>query len=382
MKLYMMKMLIRGVIILVCVMLVLSCSRGISYRITGTWENGAGKKLFLNELVEGKELRVVDSAVVKPDFTFSMKGNVDKVQKMALSYGKDKKKEIIVTEEPLEVTLMEVTKEWKGKPTTSVHIICKGGEEQEWLEKGASLKTMVSFMQLGKMMAASKVDYDDPVAVDSVKRMIQVLDSSLTRAVQNYMDSTRNNYASTYFFESYLMDNYSFEEVKSFYNRLTDRVKQSAPGIELKKKIDEMGTVSVGGIAPNFKAMTPDGKELSLYDLRGHIVLLDFWASWCGPCMAEMPNVKEIYKKYHDKGLEILGVSLDSKKEPWVNAIEKNELMWHHVSTLNKFDCPIAGQFRVTGIPRMYILDKDGKIIAQDLRGEELAKKMDELFNQ
>lgn len=118
--------------------------------LLGTWENGAGKKLFLKEFVEEKELRVVDSAVVKPDFTFSMKGNVDKVQKMALSYGKDKKKEIIVTEEPLEVTLMEVTKEWKGKPTTSVHITCKGGEEQEWLEKGASLKTMVSFMAVGK----------------------------------------------------------------------------------------------------------------------------------------------------------------------------------------------------------------------------------------
>lgn len=365
-----------------CVMSVLSCSRGVSYRITGTWENGAGKKFYLNEFVTGKELRVVDSAIVKPDFTFSMKGNVDKVQKMALSYDKDKKKEIIVAGEPLEITFTEVTKEWKGKPTTSVNVVCKGGEEQEWLEKGASLKTMISFMQLGKMMAASKVDYNDPVAVDSVKRMIQVLDSSLTRTVQNYMDSTRNNYASTYFFESYLMDNYSFEEVEGFYNRLTDRVKQSAPGIELKKKIDEMGTVSVGGIAPNFKAMTPDGKEFSLYDLRGHVVLLDFWASWCGPCMAEMPNVKEIYKKYHDKGLEILGVSLDSKKELWVNAIEKNELTWYHVSTLNKFDCPIAGLFRVTGIPRMYILDKDGKIIAQDLRGEELAKKMEELFTR
>ena len=96
--------------------------------------------------------------------------------------------------------------------------------------------------------------------------------------------------------------------------------------------------------------------------------------------MAEMPNVKEIYKKYHDQGLEILGVSLDSKKEPWVNAIEKNELNWHHVSTLNKFDCPIAQRFRVTGIPRMYIIDKDGKIIAQDLRGEALSEKMDELF--
>lgn len=159
-------------------------------------------------------------------------------------------------------------------------------------------------------------------------------------------------------------------------------MKQSALGMELKKKINEMGTVSVGGIAPNFKAMTPDGKELSLYDLRGHIVLLDFWASWCGPCMEEMSNVKEIYKRYHDKGLEILGVSLDSKKELWVRAIEKNELEWHHVSTLNKFDCPIARLFRVTGIPRMYILDKDGKIIAQDLRGEELIKTIDKLFTQ
>src|SRR5699024_9326785 len=104
-----------------------------------------------------------------------------------------------------------------------------------------SLKTTISFMQLGKMMAASKVDYDDPVAVDSLKRVFALLDSSLIAAVNNYMDTTRNSYASTYFFESHLMDNYTFEEVQGFYNNLTDRVKQSAPGIELKKKIDEMG---------------------------------------------------------------------------------------------------------------------------------------------
>lgn len=376
------KILAREVIVLACIMSVLSCSKEIPYQITGIWEHGEGKKLFLNMLAEGKELCVVDSAVVKPDFTFSMEGHVDKIQKMVLSYGKDKKKEIIVVGEPLNVTITEETREKKGKTTTFLNITCDGGEEQKWLEKGIDLKTMISFMQLGKMMALSKMNYNDSVAVDSVKRMIQVLDSSLISYVQNYMDSTRNNYASTCFFESYLMDNYSFEEVQYFYNRLTDRVKQSALGMELKKKINEMGTVSVGGIAPNFKAMTPDGKELSLYDLRGHIVLLDFWASWCGPCMEEMSNVKEIYKRYHDKGLEILGVSLDSKKELWVRAIEKNELEWHHVSMLNKFDCPIARLFRVTGIPRMYILDKDGKIIAQNLRGEELIKTIDKLFTQ
>ena len=292
-----MKMLTRGIFVLACCTLVFSCSRGVSYRIAGTWENGKGKKIYLSEIVGNKEFRAVDSAVVAPDFTFLLKGNVDRVQKMVLVYNSDKRKEIIVDGEPMNVMFEETTKEWKGKPTTSVTVTCTGNKEQEFLEKGSSLKTTISFMQLGKMMAASKVDYDDPVAVDSLKRVFTLLDSSLIAAVNNYMDTTRNSYASTYFFESHLMDNYTFEEVQGFYNNLTDRVKQSVPGIELKKKIDEMGMVSVGGVAPNFKATTPSGRELSLYDLRGRIVLLDFWASWCGPCMAETPNVKEIYRK-------------------------------------------------------------------------------------
>lgn len=377
-----MNVYIGRIITLLFVLSAFSCTRGVAYRITGTWENGAGNQIYLCEMLEGKALRAIDSAVVAPDFTFSLQGSVDDIQKMVLTYNGDKKKEIMVDGNPLELTFTGKTSEWKGKTVTSVNVTSRGNKEQEMLEMGANLNTTISFMQLGKMMTASKVDYTDQVVVDSVKRMFHVLDSSLTASVRNYMDSTRNYYASTYFFESQLLDNNTYEEVLGFYDRLTDRVKQSAPGVALKKKIDALGQVSVGGIAPNFKAPTPDGREMSLYDLRGHVVLLDFWASWCGPCLAEMPNVKEIYRKYHDKGLEILGVSLDSDRKPWLASIEKNELNWHHVSTLNKFDCPIAQQFRVTGIPRMYIIDRNGKIIAQDLRGEDLARKMDELFKE
>lgn len=377
-----MNVYIGRIITLLFILAAFSCTKGIAYRITGTWENGAGNRIYLCEMLEGKALEAVDSAVVAPDFSFSLRGSVDNIQKMVLTYNGDKRKEIMVDGNPLELTFTGKTSEWKGRTVTSVNVTSRGNKEQEMLETGANLNTTISFMQLGKMMTASKVDYTDQVVVDSVKRMFHVLDSSLTASVRNYMDSTRNYYASVYFFESQLMDNNTYEEVLGFYDRLTDRVKQSAPGLALKKKIDDMGRVSVGGIAPNFKAPTPDGQELSLYDLRGHVVLLDFWASWCGPCLAEMPNVKEIYRKYHDKGLEILGVSLDSDRKPWLASIEKNELNWHHVSTLNKFDCPIAQQFRVTGIPRMYIIDKNGKIIAQDLRGEDLARKMDELFKE
>lgn len=370
----------KEVVVLVCCFVMFSCTQGVDYQITGTWKGGEGNMIYLKKIIEGDSTCVVDSAVVTPNSSFRLKGSVDEIQKMLLTYKGDKEKEIIVAGEPLEVIFEEVTSEKDGKKVTSLNVTCNGGVEQKVFDEGKDLKLTLSLMQLGKMFAASKVDYNDQVAVDSVSRMLHLLDSSLHVSVANYMDSARNNYASTYFFESYLMDNYSFDEVSGFYNNLTDRVKQSSVGINLKKKLDEMGMVSVGGIAPNFKAQTPEGKELSLYDLRGHIVLLDFWASWCGPCMAEMPNVKEIYKKYHDKGLEILGVSLDSKKDAWVKAIQQNELNWNHVSTLSKFDCPIAKRFRVTGIPRMYILDQEGKIVAQDLRGEALKEKMASLF--
>ncbi|MBP5278186.1 MAG: TlpA family protein disulfide reductase, partial [Prevotella sp.] len=146
------------------------------------------------------------------------------------------------------------------------------------------------------------------------------------------------------------------------------------------EELEDMSKHMVGGIVPDFSSNTPDGKQMNLYSLRGHIVIIDFWASWCGPCLREVPNLKRIYDQYHPKGLEILGVSLDRTYDPWVKAIKNKGLTWHHVSSLLEFDDPIAKEFHVTAIPRMFILDEKGKIIAQDLRGEDLAKKIEELY--
>lgn len=366
---------------LLCFIGLYSCDQRPVFYVNGNWENGTGNRIYLNTETENGKLEALDSTVVEADFSFHLKSKFGEVRKMVVTFGKEKC-EVMASEEPVEITIEEVSREKNGKSTTFLKTKCKGGREQQALEDGASLKTSLTFVQLGKMITASKVNYNNRHEVDSIANMLKQLDSGMVQSVKRYLDSTRNDIASVYFFENHLMDNNTYPEVLEYYNNLTDRVKQSALGKELKRKVDEMGSVSIGGTAPDFKAQTPEGKELSLYDLRGHVVLLDFWASWCGPCMAEMPNVKGIYKKYHDKGLEVLGVSLDSQKEPWVNAIQKHELNWHHVSTLNKFDCPIAKHFHVTGIPRMYILDKAGKIIAQDLRGEELSRKMDELFAQ
>ena len=136
-----------------------------------------------------------------------------------------------------------------------------------------------------------------------------------------------------------------------------------------------------GASAPDLTLQTLDGKTLSLKDLRGKIVLIDFWASWCGPCMGEMPNVKNLYAKYHERGLEVLGVSMDNKKEAWVKSIEKEQLPWLQVSSLLGMGrCPVGKSYEVLAIPKFYIIDREGKIIAKDLRGEDLAQKVSSLF--
>ena len=356
----------------------------VPYQIKGTWNNGAGKTVYLQKYITADSLQTVDSVKVAQDFSFSLKGQVKEEQRMAISCSPRNKAEIFVNTTPLQVTIQEKTvTDKKGRTRNTCQIAVKGDREQEVLKSGETLSTTASFFQLGKMITLSRaLDSKDTTAIDSAKYKVAMIDSLITRSVQNYMDSTRNDITSTYFFERYLMTNQTLDEVQAFYDNLTDRVKKSAPGVALKQKMEDMQQVNISGMAPNFELTTPDGKKLSLYDLRGHIVLLDFWASWCGPCLAEVPNLKAIYEKYHGKGLEILGVSLDEKEAAWKGAIERKGLTWQHVSSLKGWKCPVAQRFKVTGIPRMYIIDAQGKIIAQDLRGEKLAEKMDELFTK
>jgi len=127
-----------------------------------------------------------------------------------------------------------------------------------------------------------------------------------------------------------------------------------------------------GGILPDFTLTTPEGKPLSISSFKGKVVLVDFWASWCGPCRKENPNVVAMYKKLHAKGFDIYGVSLDDNKEKWLNAIKADGLVWNHASDLKGWDNQVAKQFGIDAIPFTILLDKEGKIIGKGLRGKEL----------
>ena len=148
----------------------------------------------------------------------------------------------------------------------------------------------------------------------------------------------------------------------------------------LNNKVKAMASFTVGGEAPDFAQNSPEGKTISLSSLRGKVVLIDFWASWCGPCRKENPHVKKLYSQYKDKGFDILGVSLDKTKSRWTAAIAKDGLPWHQVSDLKGWKNEVALQYGVTSIPQTVLVDKEGKIIARNLRGPALDKKLAEIF--
>ncbi|MDI9535510.1 MAG: TlpA disulfide reductase family protein [Bacteroidota bacterium] len=141
--------------------------------------------------------------------------------------------------------------------------------------------------------------------------------------------------------------------------------------------------INIGDIAPDIKLPNPKGDSISLYSLRGQVVLIDFWASWCGPCRKENPHVVQAYEKYHDKnfkigkGFTIYGVSLDKNKENWEKGIKEDKLNWHNVSDLAYWQSPVVGKYGVKGIPSNFLIDKDGIIVAKNLRGSILEETLE-----
>jgi thiol-disulfide isomerase/thioredoxin len=164
----------------------------------------------------------------------------------------------------------------------------------------------------------------------------------------------------------------------SYTTQLANSISQYKQQFDLQNKQNQV--LGNGAEMPDIKLKNPEGKEIALSSLRGKLVLVDFWASWCGPCRKENPNVVKLYNAYKSKGFEIYSVSLDDEEDKWIKAIQKDGLAWIHVSDLGGWNSSVCSQFNISSIPFTILVSKDGKIIAKGLRGKDLEEKVKEIL--
>jgi peroxiredoxin len=198
--------------------------------------------------------------------------------------------------------------------------------------------------------------------------------------VEMYIKENLNSVIAPYLSMRYMMGK-DAGELELLSESFSDSIKGSEYVVSINDRISILKNSAVGQSAPKFAMDDQEGNSIALERFRGSYLLVDFWASWCGPCRGENPNVVAAYKKYYDKGFNILGVSFDENKDKWLKAVEDDELTWAHVSDLKGWENAAGKIYGVRSIPHSVLIDKEGVIIAKDLRGEELHKKLEEIFN-
>ncbi len=341
------------------------------YSIKGSISGVETGKVYLQKVVGGQPENIDTAEVVDGKFTFKGKITIPDIRFLRLDE-KDYFAQFFLDNANITI---EANKDSlrntkiSGSPTQDIFQIYI--TEMEKLNKDvmALQGKYQNAMATGNTTEAekTKIDYQ------------AMIDNNLVYT-KNFVKEHPKSIVSAYITIAQLSTQIEGAELDSIVSKFPDEISTSEYVVKLKEIVQEQKKTAIGSVAPDFTMNDAEGKPVQLSSLRGKVVMIDFWASWCGPCRLENPNIVKVYQQYHAKGFEILGVSLDRGREEWLKAIQDDKLEWIHVSDLQYWQNAAARLYAVNSIPQSFLLDKEGKIIAKGLRGEKLEKKLAELF--
>jgi peroxiredoxin len=358
--------------LLVVAFIMASCTSKPHYVIKGDIKGSDSITFYLQKREAGKTVSI-DSAVSKKGL-FTLKGGaIDYPQQIQLVAGDTKKRTSFYLENS-EITIT-------GSLDSLFVAKVKGSKTQDeylaFVDSNKPLSESYSKTYI-EYQAASQAGNTTRVA--ELEKQADSIQKEITNLQKNFVKS---NPAS--FVTPSILGSISYEmeadEIESMINGLDSTIASLPQIISLKDRVAVMKTVAIGQKAPDFVMSDVDDKPVALSSKIGSkLLLIDFWAAWCGPCRQENPNVVKVYNEFNKKGFDVFGVSLDQKREAWVKAIADDKLTWTHVSDLQYWSNSAAKLYAVNSIPANFLLDETGTIIAKNLRGEELYKKVSEVL--
>jgi peroxiredoxin len=361
------------IILFVAAVLMTACSTSEPhYVVKGKIAGADSVKFFLKKRVAGQSVNIDSAIVLKGEFTMKS-GKVEYPEMVSLVSG-DGRRGMSFFLENSEITIAgHIDSLFNAVVTGS-----KSHSEYDGLNKPFNTK----MMELSSQYQVARQN-NDTAKTSAIVKEFDGIQKEMTQAQKDFV---KNNPAS--FVSPVLLRNISYEltadETLALINGLDTTVSKIQLVKDLKTRAEAMKNVEVGKKAPDFTLNDVNDQPVALYSKVGKtkLLLVDFWASWCGPCRQENPNVVKVWKEFNKKGFDVFGVSLDrpGAKDAWMQAIEKDQLTWTHVSDLKFWDCAAAKLYGVGSIPANFLLDETGTIIARDLRGDDLLNKVKELL--
>jgi len=372
------KIMRRLTVLLVTLILISCASDSNTFSLEGTAEGFAdGTKIYVYE-VDRNQPKVIDTLTIT-DGNFS--ASYPKSEAITVNY-------LRVDNTNASVVYFPENEDMKAtiyKDSINSSYISGGKQNEAYRSFAQQIRSFNKRKQSSMERFKQARNEQDNVAIASIQQENAALLNEEGEYKKQFAQENSNSlFAVMLISEMLTRKEISAAEAAEFVDNLSPKIAALPVTKDLKAVIANAKKADIGSKAPDFSAPTPSGETMALQDALGKYTIIDFWASWCKPCRMENPNVVKVYNKYHDKGLNIISVSLDkdSQKDRWIQAIKDDNMDWYHVSNLMFWNDPIARTYNVRSIPATFLLDENGVIIDKNLRGPALEAKIASLLGQ